>query len=290
MTEIQKKKIKEERILKLKKIGFWSLNIFCYICSFLFIILLIISLSTPKSSSKSSPKNVINQIQYRLDSSESESVSESEEVIYPIYDDVNHTITLSAYILNNYDFPNLTEYIQNNTTGYNTWSISYNSNNYSYGNRSQNVSATPDYFLVFNYSHDTYYTNRIRINYSNTPNRFSYYYENSNNVTGFSEFESDIIFTPYNGYSNIKTAIQTDVLANQEQDVDVNYDIFGSITQTISNFLNTLNEGVESVIDLFWDSDNNQLTTLGGLTTIVIGVAVAFFLFRLLIGLIRLRG
>lgn len=267
MTEIQKKKIKEERVLKLKKIGFWSLNIFCYICSFLFIILLIISLATPKKSNNTSPKNVINQIQYRLDT--------SEETIYPIYDDESYQITLSVEQVNNYSFSNLNSYLSNLVST--SINLNYNSSLW-FPNIIDNV------YEWYNERTYTFIYPKICINSNNN----FVYYLTSEDLEGTRNFEYNFIFSCNSVYyEDLKTAIQADVSANQP---GVNHDIFDSFTQTITNFLNTLNEGVENVINLFWNSTDNELTLLGGLTTIVIGVAVAFFLFRLLLGLIRLRG
>ena len=64
--------------------------------------------------------------------------------------------------------------------------------------------------------------------------------------------------------------------------------IFEGISSAITNFVQTLNNGITAMIGLFWS--NNALTLLGVLTTIVVGVSITYFLFRMVMGLIRLRG
>ena len=64
--------------------------------------------------------------------------------------------------------------------------------------------------------------------------------------------------------------------------------IFGGITDAITNFISTLNSGITAMIGLFYD--NNALTLLGVLTTIVVGVSLVYFLLRMIMGLVRLRG
>lgn len=65
-------------------------------------------------------------------------------------------------------------------------------------------------------------------------------------------------------------------------------DIFQGIADAMTNFISTLNSGITSMVALFYA--DNQLTLLGVLTTIVVGVSLTYFVFRLIMGLIRLRG
>lgn len=66
--------------------------------------------------------------------------------------------------------------------------------------------------------------------------------------------------------------------------------IFGGITSAVTAFVGTLNSGIGSIVALFYDSTNSQLTILGTLTVIVVGVALVYWLFRLIMGMARLRG
>lgn len=67
--------------------------------------------------------------------------------------------------------------------------------------------------------------------------------------------------------------------------------IFGGITEAVSAFVGTLNAGVTSILALFYTSGENAgLTVLGTLTVIVVGVSLVYWLFRLIMGMARLRG
>ena len=65
-------------------------------------------------------------------------------------------------------------------------------------------------------------------------------------------------------------------------------DIFQAITSALTAFINTLNSGITAMTALFYA--DSQLTVLGTLCVIVVAVSLAYWLFRLIIGLIRLRG
>lgn len=67
-----------------------------------------------------------------------------------------------------------------------------------------------------------------------------------------------------------------------------NEGIFDAITDTVSNFTKTMGLGINAILVLFYS--NNQLTVLGTITVIVVGVAFVYFLLRFIFGLIRLRG
>ena len=65
-------------------------------------------------------------------------------------------------------------------------------------------------------------------------------------------------------------------------------DIFSSITSALTAFIGTLNSGLTAMVDLFYHA--GQLTVVGVLMTIVVAVSLAWTLFRIITGLIRLRG
>lgn len=65
-------------------------------------------------------------------------------------------------------------------------------------------------------------------------------------------------------------------------------DIFSGITDALTAFISTLNSGITAMTALFYA--NNSLTVLGTLTVIVVAVSLAYFLLRLIMGLVRLRG
>lgn len=67
--------------------------------------------------------------------------------------------------------------------------------------------------------------------------------------------------------------------------------IFGGITEAVTAFVGTLNSGVQSILSLFYTTGENAgLTVLGTLTVIVVGVSLVYWLFRLIMGMARLRG
>ena len=72
--------------------------------------------------------------------------------------------------------------------------------------------------------------------------------------------------------------------------------IFTSITEAMSGFISTLGSGVNEMTALFWTVDNTGTspvyspTILGSLVAIVVAVSLGYFVFRLIIGLARLRG
>lgn len=72
-------------------------------------------------------------------------------------------------------------------------------------------------------------------------------------------------------------------------------DIFSGITEALTGFIGTLNQGVQAIIPLFWTAPtgtgtSGELTILGSLVCIVVGVSLVYFLFRMIIGMARLRG
>ena len=144
MTEIQKRKQKQENILKLKKIGFWIINITCYICTFLFVLLLIISLSTPKQSN-TTPRNVSRSIH---NVNEIQLVDHSPNGVS--FDDSSYTISFTSNELNENSFTELGEYFNELNLNDELYSflldttIIYDSNTYYYDSIAQ-------------YSYDSYF-------------------------------------------------------------------------------------------------------------------------------------
>lgn len=68
--------------------------------------------------------------------------------------------------------------------------------------------------------------------------------------------------------------------------------IFDGITSAVTAFIGTLSSGITGMLALFYDSSSSNpgLTVLGTLTVIVVGVSIVYWLFRLIMGLARLRG
>lgn len=69
--------------------------------------------------------------------------------------------------------------------------------------------------------------------------------------------------------------------------------IFSSITEAMSGFITTLGSGVNAMSELFWTAGTGGTytpTILGSLVAIVVAVSLGYFVFRLIIGLARLRG
>lgn len=65
-------------------------------------------------------------------------------------------------------------------------------------------------------------------------------------------------------------------------------DIFTSITSALTAFIGTLNSGLTEMVGLFYA--NGALTVVGTLMTIVVAVSLCWTVFRIISGLIRLRG
>lgn len=65
-------------------------------------------------------------------------------------------------------------------------------------------------------------------------------------------------------------------------------DIFAGITSALQAFIGTLNSGLTSMVTLFYA--NGALTVVGTLMCIVVAVSLTWTVFRIISGLIRLRG
>lgn len=68
--------------------------------------------------------------------------------------------------------------------------------------------------------------------------------------------------------------------------------IFTGITTAVTAFIGVLNSGITAMLDLFYDSSASTpgLTVLGTLVVIVVAVSLVYWIFRLIIGLARMRG
>lgn len=70
-------------------------------------------------------------------------------------------------------------------------------------------------------------------------------------------------------------------------------EIFATITQAITNFAQSLGSAVTNIASMFYDSTANsgagELTFLGTLALIGVGVGVVYWAFRLIRGLISQR-
>lgn len=67
-------------------------------------------------------------------------------------------------------------------------------------------------------------------------------------------------------------------------------DVFGGVTNGMTDFIDTVGKGLESSFEIFYDEDNSQLTAIGWLSVIVVAVGLSWTLFSIVSGLIRLRG
>jgi hypothetical protein len=66
-------------------------------------------------------------------------------------------------------------------------------------------------------------------------------------------------------------------------------DVFEGATEAVNGFTSSLVHGLRVTADLFYDSANNRMTTLGILSLIGVGVGIVFWVFALVRGLIGRR-
>lgn len=66
-------------------------------------------------------------------------------------------------------------------------------------------------------------------------------------------------------------------------------DIFTAVGQAVTGFSGVLASGISSVTSMFYDTSGTtpQLTVLGTLLLIAVGVGIVYFAFRLIKGLVR---
>lgn len=138
------------------------------------------------------------------------------------------------------------------------------------------ISGSDSVYLVFNHTNSDLYVNFNSLS-GFIGNKFS-----STNDVGF--FISN---DGYTNWDNFISAIQLDIQANESS---INDGIFETLTDSVVAFVGSIGSGIVAMTSVFYDSANSQLTTIGLLSVIVVAVSLAYFLFRLLIGLIRMRG
>lgn len=68
--------------------------------------------------------------------------------------------------------------------------------------------------------------------------------------------------------------------------------LFSEISAAMSGFISTLGSGITAMEALFYTNNSGTYTatTLGSLVAIAAAVGLCYFVFRLIIGLVRLRG
>ena len=91
----------------------------------------------------------------------------------------------------------------------------------------------------------------------------------------------------YSNWDSFLIAIELDI---QENSGDINSGIFETLTEGVIEFIGSIGSGIVAMTSVFYDSVNSELTTIGLLSVIVVAVSLSYFLFRLIIGLIRMRG
>lgn len=68
--------------------------------------------------------------------------------------------------------------------------------------------------------------------------------------------------------------------------------LFSEISNAMTGFISTLGSGITSMEALFYTNSEGTYTAtvLGSLVAIAAAVGLCYFVFRLIIGLVRLRG
>lgn len=66
--------------------------------------------------------------------------------------------------------------------------------------------------------------------------------------------------------------------------------IFQNISQAVTGMVGALGNGITEATKLIYDSTTSTITTFGVLCLVVVGVGVSYWGFRLVRGLIHLRG
>lgn len=276
---MNKDKINKEKKEKAKKIAFKILHGVSYALSTCFIATCIVACaSSSNKKSDNSPKSLI---QYRIDG-ESESQSESESVSYPIYDDENSQITLSSYQVNNYSWNNFNSVIDN------ILDVETDISSLEYHDLLFDFDSIESSYIIWSNQGDTIYF-VFDVDTFNSLEGFelekNYVFIYIYSGYGLTTFSDNLVIKVTNNYSNVKQAIEFDIQANESPTSD----IFTAISDTITNFVIALNSGITAIVGLFWNSTSSALTPLGVLTTIVVGTALVFFGFKLVMRLIRLH-
>ena len=196
------------------------------------------------------------------------------------YNDNQYKITLSVDELNNYSFNSFNSYISSTLYGNGhiasiITNITYNLNTYEVDEDIINQSNS-----YFSY---VYGSNYIMFNFDiDEPNNKFAYVENNNPI----DFEGDIVLNiEQQSYDDVKQAIESDIAVNSS---NINDSVFETLTSSTVGFIGAISSGISSVIAVFYT--NNSLTVLGTLAVIVVAVSLAYFVFRLIFGLVRMRG
>ena len=196
------------------------------------------------------------------------------------YDDENRHITLTADELNNYTFENLNNYVLSSYED--THGGDYGTGTYS---TYDNLHISSGYDGVYHY---------LRLNQGNgpftflmrlDPNSFTFIITTPENIDSFDSNLNLVLDS--NFYNSFKSAIELDIQANASSD-NINDSIFETLTSSLVSFIAVIGSGITSVIPIFYA--NSSLTVVGTLATIVVAVSLCYFLFRFIMGLIRLRG
>lgn len=206
---------------------------------------------------------------------------------YVSYNDESYTITLSADELNDIVFSNFNTYAFSvyNSEDNVLVSLSYLGYNYSVS-----VQTGDEGHYIFESSYNGIADNLYPISFNSDGG--GYYTDDYFRYNGsIGEFSDSVIFTFRSSYYlNVKSAIQSDLGDSGDSSDSINDGIFETLTDSVGAFIGSIGSGITSMVAVFYDSANSQLTTIGLLSVIVVAVSLSYFLFRLIIGLIRMRG
>lgn len=181
------------------------------------------------------------------------------------YNDESYEISLSVQELNTYSFESLYEWVTTDTNVMDCKLI-YEGVNY---NASSNNEWTGSNGII-------------------QISSISYMFQFKTVGGSFGNFTNPMIFKGNaSNYATIKALIE-EVLPSDEG--NINDGIFETLTESTVSFIGSLNSGIQEMTAVFYDSANNNLTTIGLLSVIVVAVSLCYWLFRLIIGLIRMRG
>lgn len=200
------------------------------------------------------------------------------------YDDVNHSISLSADELNAYEWHNLSDYILDITNHFQLdiseyFQISYIAGLMTFEETAFNDDNSP---LIVLYDADA---NHVYFD----AYRFYLTLEGESNHSSFDD--TLVIGTiAVSNYAGLKTAIELDISANSESMPQAS-DLFGYITQGATQFASALGQAFTSITAMIWDSTNSAPTFLGMVLLLSIGAGLIYLAFNIIRGLVRrLRG
>lgn len=204
---------------------------------------------------------------------------------YVSYDDEEYDIYLNLNELNTYTFYNFFDWVSNWEHLLSQISFVYNTISYTYDSYGDGAymltpsnQTTPIYLIDDSTEFNTNYGTSGFLNY-----QFAY----GDNINSFSYDLTIQLVNVNTYYDDVKQAIELDIQANTQT---INDGIFETLTDSTVGFIGTISSGISSMFAVFYDSANSNLTTIGLLSVIVVSISLAYFLFRLIIGLIRMRG